>query len=106
MSGFLLDITSLVTCAHTPGKATPTTPNNKVLVLNNPTVTQTSQYIITSCGLTGTQSPPCATATYFKGATKVFSNGQPLLLEDSEAMCTPTGTPLSVRSTQTKVKAT
>jgi hypothetical protein len=39
-------------------------------------------------------------------ATRVTSNGQPLLLNTSQSVCVPTGTPLVVSGTQTKVTAT
>jgi len=35
----------------------------------------------------------------------VTSNGQPLLLLDSQAICAPTGTPLTIAVTQTRVTA-
>jgi hypothetical protein len=31
--------------------------------------------------------------------------GQPVLLQDSQALCTPTGTPLTIAGTQMRVKA-
>jgi hypothetical protein len=37
------------------------------------------------------------------GALRVTSNGQPLLLLDSQAICVPTGTPLVIAVTQTRV---
>jgi len=36
----------------------------------------------------------------------VLSNGQPLLLLDSQAVCVPTGTPLMIVQTQTRVTGT
>jgi hypothetical protein len=35
----------------------------------------------------------------------VTSNGQPLLLLDSQAICAPTGTPLMIVMTQTRATA-
>jgi hypothetical protein len=35
---------------------------------------------------------------------RVKSMGMPLLLQDSQAVCTPTGTPLMIGTTQTRVK--
>jgi hypothetical protein len=35
----------------------------------------------------------------------VTSNGQPLLLADSQAVCAPTGTPLLILAMQTRVSA-
>ena len=34
-----------------------------------------------------------------RGATRLTSNGQPLLLLDSQAICAPTGTPLLITVT-------
>jgi hypothetical protein len=48
---------------------------------------------------------PCVTAQWTTAATRVTSNGQPLLLLDSQATCVPTGTPLIVAGTQTRVTA-
>jgi hypothetical protein len=106
MPGYLLDTTSLVFCAHTPGKAQPTVPNARVKVSGNPIVTQSGPYTVAGCALTGTPNPPCATAQWSTGATRVKSMGQPVLLKDSQSVCTPTGTPLTVMMTQIRVKAT
>jgi hypothetical protein len=46
---------------------------------------------------------PCVTAQWVTGATRVTSNGQTLLLLDSQAICAPTGTPLMIVMTQTRV---
>jgi len=46
---------------------------------------------------------PCVTAQWITGATRVVSNGLPVLLQDSQAICTPTGTPLLIVTTQTRV---
>ena len=46
---------------------------------------------------------PCVTALFITCATLVTSNGQPLLLMDSQAICAPTGTPLLPPVTQTRV---
>jgi hypothetical protein len=106
MPGFLLDVTSLVFCAHPPGKAQPAPPNPRVMVSGNPIVTQSALYTVAGCALTGTGSPPCATGQFVAGATRVQSMGQPVLLQDSQSTCTPTGTPLTVMTTQVRVKAT
>jgi hypothetical protein len=106
MPGFLLDTTSLVFCAHTPGKAQPTMPNPRVKVSGNPVVTQSAPYVVAGCALTGTPNPPCVTAQWMTGATRVTCMGQPVLLKDSQSVCTPTGTPLTVMMTQIRVQAT
>jgi len=40
---------------------------------------------------------------FVSGATRLTSNGMPLLLMDSQALCVPTGTPLIIAMTQTRV---
>jgi hypothetical protein len=106
MPGYLLDVSSTIFCAHTPGKAQPTAPNPRVQVSGNPIVTLSTAYAVAGCALTGSPNPPCATAQWIAGATRVQSTGQPVLLQDSQSLCTPTGTPLTVMATQVRVKAT
>jgi hypothetical protein len=43
------------------------------------------------------------TAMWVTAATRVTSNGQPVLLMDSQAVCAPSGTPLLTVFTQTRV---
>ncbi|WP_199229332.1 hypothetical protein [Caulobacter endophyticus] len=102
--GYLLDVTSTVICAHA-GKSQPTAPNPRVTVGGNPTVLQTTMYAVAGCALTGTPNPPCATAQWMTGSMRVKSGGQPLLMQDSQSTCTPTGTPLTVVVAQPRVKA-
>lgn len=108
MPGFLLHVGASVMCVHA-GQAQPTTPNPRVTVMGMPTVAMTSPYAVAGCTLpaisSGTQ-PPCATAQWVTAATRVTSMGQPLLLLDSQATCVPTGTPLLIVATQTRVSAT
>jgi hypothetical protein len=95
-----------VQCAHA-GQAQPTTPNPRVLVSGQPTVAITSPYVVAGCTLPPPPGAngPCVTAQFITSATRVTSNGQPLLLLDSQAICTPTGTPLLILVTQTRVTA-
>jgi hypothetical protein len=48
---------------------------------------------------------PCVTAQWIVGTTRVTSNGQPLLVLTSQAVCMPTGTPLLPLVAQTRVAA-
>jgi hypothetical protein len=91
-------------CSHL-GQATPTAPNPRVLVSGQPVVPLTSIYAVAGCMLpppTGGNGP-CVTAQFVTSATRVFSNGVPLLLMDSQAICAPTGTPLIPVVTQIRV---
>lgn len=91
-------------CSHAPGQAQPTAPNPRVKVSNQPIVTQTTQYIVAGCALTGTPNPPCATAQWMSAASRVRAGNIPVLLQDSQAICAPTGTPLFVKQTQKRVQ--
>jgi hypothetical protein len=104
MPGFLLHLGAQVLCAHA-GQAQPTVPNPRVLVSAQPTVAITSPYVIAGCTFVPPANGPCVTAQFVSAATRVTSNGQPLLLLDSQAICAPTGTPLLIVLTQTRVTA-
>ena len=107
MPGFLLHVGATVLCSHA-GQAQPTAPNPRVTVTGQPTVAMTSPYVIAGCALPPPPGAngPCVTAQFMTAATRVTSNGQPLLLLDSQAICAPTGTPLLVVQTQIRVTAT
>jgi hypothetical protein len=61
-------------------------------------------YTIAACPFNVSGSPsPCVTAQWTTAATRVFSNGQPLVLLDSQAICAPNGTPLVILATQVRV---
>lgn len=103
MSGPLLHIGAGVLCSH-GGTATPTASNSRVLVNNQPTVTLSAPYVIAGCAFNAGGAPmPCVSGQWVAAATRIFSNGQPLVLMDSQAVCTPNGTPLMPVSTQTRV---
>jgi hypothetical protein len=107
MPGFLLHVGATVLCAH-GGQAQPTVPNPRVLVSGQPTVTLASPYVVAGCAMPPPASGngPCVSAQFVSSATRVLSNGQPLLLLDSQAVCVPTGTPLMIVATQTRVTGT
>ena len=106
MPGFLLHLGATVTCAHA-GQATPTAPNPRVLVSGQPTVTLPTPYVVAGCPFPPPPAGngPCVTATFVTASTRVLSNGLPLLLLDSQAICAPTATPLLITVTQTRVLA-
>jgi hypothetical protein len=103
MPGPLLHVGASVLCAH-GGTATPTAPNPRVLVSGQPTVVMSAPYAIAGCPfVTGTNPMPCVTGTWTVAATRVTSNGQPVVLMDSQAVCAPNGTPLLPVAAQTRV---
>lgn len=104
MPGLLLHVGAAAVCQH-GGQALPTVSNPRVLVMGRPTVTTAASYVIAGCPLLPPPSGngPCITAQWVTAAERVTSNGQPLLLADSAAVCLPTGTPLIVGASQTRV---
>lgn len=106
MPGPLIHLGATVLCAHA-GQAQPTVVNPRVLVSGQPTVAITSPYVVAGCTLPPPPAAngPCVTAQFITSSTRVTSNGQPLLLLDSQAICAPTGTPLTIVVTQTRVLA-
>jgi hypothetical protein len=106
MPGFLLHLGATVLCAH-GGQAQPTAPNPRVMVSGQPSVLVTAPHAVAACPfLTSGVPTPCVTAQWMTAATRVSSNGQPLLLLDSQAVCVPNGTPLVIVATQARVTAT
>jgi hypothetical protein len=103
MPGFLLHLGATVQCIHA-GQAQPTNTNPRVTVSGQPIVTQLTQYTIAGCPFSISDAPsPCVTAQWVNAATRVTSNGIPVLLMDNQAICAPNGTPLLVTATQTRV---
>jgi hypothetical protein len=107
MPGPLLHLGATIHCSHT-GQATPTVQNKRVLVSGQPTVQMTTPYVVAGCTLPPPPGAngPCVSAQWVSGATRVSSNGIPLLLMDSQAICAPSGTPLLVIITQKRVTGT
>jgi hypothetical protein len=105
MPGFLIHVGASVQCAH-GGQAQPTVPNPRVKVMGQPIVLQPGPFLIAGCAFPPPPAGngPCLTAQWAIGALRVKSMGMPVLLADSQAISIPTGTPLSIVSTQTRVK--
>ncbi|APR88478.1 hypothetical protein A7982_13827 [Minicystis rosea] len=106
MPGFLLDIGSVVLCAH-GGLGQPTAPAPRVKIMGKPVVVKTTTYAIAGCAY---QQPPpkpspCITAAnWAKEAQKVTVMGVAVLLADSKATCTPNGVSTLVIPVQARVK--
>lgn len=109
MPGAILHQGAQVQCSHT-GTAQPVATSPNVKVSNQPIVVATAQYTIAGCTMPppNAGNGPCVTAMFnpATAATRVTSNGQPVLINTSQATCVPTGTSLIIASTQTKVTAT
>lgn len=108
MPGFLVHVGATVMCAH-GGQAQPTVPNPRVTVSGQPTVTVAAPYMVAGCAFPPPPAAngPCVSAPWIpvSGSTRVLSNGQPLVVVSSQAICVPTGTPLVISVTQIRVTA-
>ena len=106
MPGFMIHVGASVLCSHA-GQAQATAPNPRVKVSGQPTVTMAAPWLVAGCALPPPPAAngPCISAQFVTAATRVTSNGQPLLLFDSQAICAPTGTPLLIVASQTRVSA-
>lgn len=103
MPGPVLHLGATVMCSH-GGSATPTTPFPRVLVSGMAVVTIASPYVVAGCPFVPPGgNGPCVTAQFTTAAARVLAGGQPLLLQDSVAVCSPTGTPLVPTVVQTRV---
>jgi hypothetical protein len=104
MPGFLLHLGATVMCMHC-GQAQPTAPNPRVLVSGQPVVTMAAPYVVAGCPFVPPSgNGPCVTAQWITSATRVLAGGVPVLLQDSQAICAPTGTGLNIVMTQVRVK--
>ena len=104
MPGFLLHSGATVICAHA-GQAQPAVPSPRVTVSGQPVVTQSCLYTVAGCpfNISGVPSP-CVTGQWVTAALRVLSGGVPVLLQDSQSVCTPNGTPMTIIVTQTRVR--
>jgi hypothetical protein len=94
MPGPVLHLGATVTCSH-GGQAAPTSPSPRVLVSGQPVTTMAAPYVVAGCAFVPPGgNGPCVSGQWVVGATRVFANGLPVLLMDSQSVCTPTGTPL------------
>ena len=104
MPGYLLHQGATVLCMH-GGQAQATVPNPRVKVSSQPTVQQANLWTVSGCPFSTSAGPqPCITAQWITAATRLKSGGQPLLLQDGQAVCAPNGTGVNIVTTQTRAK--
>jgi len=103
--GFALDAGATVLCAHA-GQAQAASPNPRVKAGGQLITTQPVPHTVSGCPfVAGTTPMPCVTATWTTASTRVRASGQPVLTTDSQAVCTPNGTPVTIVLSQLRVKA-
>ena len=104
MPGYLIEQGATVLCAH-GGQATAMVPNPSVTVEGVPTCLLPDAWLVAACPGVPSLVPPCVTAEWAVGATRVTSFGQPLLVQSGQAITAPGGTPLLPVVTQIRVTA-
>lgn len=104
MPGFLIQQGATVLCSH-GGQAQPTVANPSVTLSSMPSLLLSSPWVIGGCPLVPPPIPPCVSAQWLTGTTRVTSFGQPLLVQSGASICVPPGTPLVPIATQTRVSA-
>jgi hypothetical protein len=102
MPGFIVHQGAQVKCPH--GGAAIMVPATRVKV-SGQAVAIGSVYTVAGCG--GPTPPgPCATGKWVTFSTRVFADGQPVVLMDSQSLSVASGTPLIIAGTQMRAKAT
>jgi hypothetical protein len=107
MPAFVLHEQATVQCAH-EGKAVPSEPSPRVQVAGMAVATMGAPWTISGC----TEPSPTAgngpdvSAQWTSASLRVTSLGQALLISSGDSSCVPTGLPLEVIQSQTRVTAT
>lgn len=94
-----------VLCAH-GGQAQPSVPSPRVRLSGAAAVTTTAPWLVAGCPFPPVSGGPCVTATWAAGSVRVTSMGQPLVIQGGFATCVPTGVPLTVVTSQPRVRLT
>jgi hypothetical protein len=105
MPGPILHLGASMLCMH-GGPAQPTAPFPRVTVSAQPVITLATPHVVTGCALASTSTPPCVSAQWVVGATRVLAGGTPVAIAAGTAVCAPTGTGLLPVSFQPRVSAT
>jgi hypothetical protein len=107
MPGPIVHFGATVLCTHA-GQATPTASFPRVSVSGQPVVTQPTPYVVAGCTLPPPTAGngPCVTGQWLTGSVRVLAGALPLVLQASQSICAPTGTPMIVSVVQPRVIAT
>jgi hypothetical protein len=108
MPGFLYHVGASAICPHSSGQITVISTNSRVLVSGQPVATMGDTFLIAGCPFAvGPKLQPCIKVQWLMPATRVFVNGQAVILKTSTGICQsaeqiPQGPP-TVVVTQTRV---
>jgi hypothetical protein len=95
---------AMVKCSH-GGMAKTAMVFPRVMLSGQPVLLETALFQVAGCALPPPPAAngPCVMGQFSVASTRVLANGLPVLLLDSKGLCAPTGTPLLVATTQTRV---
>lgn len=107
MPGPIVHFGATVLCTHA-GQATPTASFPRVLVSGQPVITQPTPYVVAGCTFPppNAANGPCVTGQWLTGSVRVLAGALPLVLQASQSICAPTGTPMIASVVQPRVIAT
>ncbi|GAA1383310.1 hypothetical protein [Catellatospora chokoriensis] len=108
MPGYLAHQAATVLCAH-GGQATPTATYPRVKLSGNAAVVLTTPYVVAGCAMPPPPpgTGPCVSGQWATGTVRVrVLGGLPLVVQGGQAVCVPTGTPLTVAAQQIRVRGT
>lgn len=106
MPGPLFHVGAAAICPH-GGQVATISSNARVLVSGQPVVTLSDTYLVAGCAFAPVKPQPCVKVQWLVPATRVFVNGQPVILQTSIGLCQsaeqiPQGPPVVV-ATQPRV---
>jgi hypothetical protein len=111
MPGFLLHVNAMATCSHA-GQITIQPSTSRVFVSNQPVATVNDLTMVAGCTFTNPSGAPqpCVNVRWVQPATRVFVNGQAVLLSTSTGLCLnaaqgPQGAPIII-GIQSRVSGT
>lgn len=102
MGGLLVQQGATVLCAH-GARAVPAEVNPRVRLSGMPACDLAAPWVVANCPGPPASTPPCRTAAWSGGTTRVTSLGRPLLVQSSLAVCAPSGLPLRIVDVQSRV---
>ena len=105
MAGYVLHEGAVVFCKHPPGVATPDSTDTRVSVSGQKVMTVLRTYTVKNCLRNGTNSPPCASGQWTKGAKHVTASGFALAIDSGQSVCVTSGDPLDPKVFQQRVTA-
>lgn len=105
MPGFVTTLASPVLCAHA-GQAKAPAGAMRVRAMGQPVTLRAIPFLVANCvnPIPPANVGPCVTANWILSAMRVKAMGIPVLLQDSQAICVPTGTPLTQISVPGRVR--